>query len=86
MRRRPGAQWPVRGPRIFQWLEEEAGELTTLQLLGRAREVGGMKAPAVRLDFAAPRVRTTLPGVLLLVVGIGAVTGDLSRVSRCGGA
>jgi len=33
-----------------------------------------MKAPAVRLDFAAPRVRTTLPGVLLLVVGIGAVT------------
>jgi hypothetical protein len=33
-----------------------------------------MKAPAVRLDFAAPRVRTTLPGVLLLVVGIGAIT------------
>jgi hypothetical protein len=33
-----------------------------------------MKAPAVRLDFAAPRVRTTLPGVLLLVVGVGAVT------------
>ena len=33
-----------------------------------------MKAPAVRLDFAAPRVRTTLPGVLLLVAGLGAVT------------
>lgn len=33
-----------------------------------------MKAPAVRLDFAAPRVRTTLPGVLLLLLGVGAVT------------
>ncbi|MDB6092372.1 MAG: uncharacterized protein JWN85_5156 [Gammaproteobacteria bacterium] len=33
-----------------------------------------MKAPAVRLDFAGPRVRTTLPGVLLLVMGVGATT------------
>jgi hypothetical protein len=31
-----------------------------------------MKAPAVMLDFAASRVRTTLPGLLLLLVGIGA--------------
>lgn len=33
-----------------------------------------MRAPAVRLDFAAPRVRTTLPGALLLFLGVGAVT------------
>jgi hypothetical protein len=33
-----------------------------------------VKAPAVRLDFAEPRVRTTLPGVLLLLLGVGAVT------------
>jgi hypothetical protein len=33
-----------------------------------------MKAPAVMLDFAGPRVRTTLPGVVLLIVGFGAVT------------
>ena len=33
-----------------------------------------MKAPAVRLEFAAPRVRTTLPGVLLLVLGVSAIT------------
>jgi hypothetical protein len=32
-----------------------------------------VKAPAVRLDFAGPRVRTTLPGVLLLLAGVGAV-------------
>lgn len=31
-----------------------------------------MKAPVVMLDFASPPVRLTLPGVLLLVVGIGA--------------
>jgi hypothetical protein len=33
-----------------------------------------VKAPVVRIDFAAPRIRTTLPGVLLLFVGVGAVT------------
>lgn len=33
-----------------------------------------MKAPAVRLDFAESRIRTTLPGALLLLVGVGAVT------------
>jgi len=31
-----------------------------------------MKAPPVMLDFAAPRVQITLPGVLLMVLGIGA--------------
>jgi hypothetical protein len=33
-----------------------------------------VKAPLVTLDFAGPRVRTTLPGVLLLLVGVGAVS------------
>lgn len=31
-----------------------------------------MKAPAVMLDFAAPRVRVTLSGLLLLLLGLGA--------------
>jgi hypothetical protein len=33
-----------------------------------------MSAPAVRLDFAGPRVRVTIPGLFLLVVGCGAAT------------
>lgn len=33
-----------------------------------------MSAPAVRLDFAGPRVRVTVPGLLLLVAGCGAAT------------
>jgi hypothetical protein len=33
-----------------------------------------VKAPTVRLDFAGPRVRTTAPGVLLLIVGLAAAT------------
>jgi hypothetical protein len=33
-----------------------------------------MSAPAVRLDFAAPRVRVTVPGLLLLIVGCVAAT------------
>jgi hypothetical protein len=33
-----------------------------------------MSAPAVRLDFAGPRVRATVPGLLLLIVGCGAAT------------
>lgn len=32
-----------------------------------------MSAPTLLLDFAAPRVRTTLSGVLLLIVGFSAV-------------
>lgn len=33
-----------------------------------------MSGPALLLDFAAPRVRTTLSGVVLLVVGLSAVS------------
>ena len=32
-----------------------------------------MSAPSLLLDFAAPRVRTTLTGVVLLIVGLSAV-------------
>ncbi|MBV8853042.1 MAG: hypothetical protein JOY91_06560 [Sinobacteraceae bacterium] len=32
-----------------------------------------MKAPVVAMDFAAPRVRNGLPGVLLLLLGLGAL-------------
>ena len=33
-----------------------------------------MSAPPVRLDFAGPRARVTVPGLLLLIVGCGAAT------------
>ncbi len=36
-----------------------------------------MKAPEVRIDFVTPRVRGTLPGALLLLVGVGAVAAAL---------
>ena len=41
-----------------------------------------MSAPSLLLDFAAPRVRTTLTGMVLLVVGLSACALPLRRALR----
>jgi len=70
----------------LQWLEEEAGELTTPATAGTRAEVGGMKAPAVQTRLRRPPRADHASGRVAVSRGHRSRHRDLSRVSRCGGA
>ena len=59
--------------RDLHWLEDDERPLDDAAAAVARAQARRMSVPTMLLDFAAPRVRTTLTGVVLLVVGVSAV-------------
>ena len=75
--RGPGAKWPAPRPRIFTGWRTMPAPLTDPAPTRAGAEARGMKAPVVRLDFAARTRRTHAPGRATVVRGVGARRGAL---------